>query len=71
MGEERSANLAHSHGVDSNWYADSRATDHVTRELDKLAIKEPYHGDDQIYTSSDSGMAYQAHWSFFDSYSIP
>jgi hypothetical protein len=28
----------------------------VTEELDKLAMKEPYHGGDQIYTASGSGM---------------
>jgi hypothetical protein len=37
MGDERSANAVTSYGVDSNWYADSGATDHVTGELDKLA----------------------------------
>jgi hypothetical protein len=30
MGEEKSANAANSYGVDSNWYADSRVTYHVT-----------------------------------------
>jgi hypothetical protein len=38
MGEERSANVVTSYGVDSNWYADFGATDHVTGELDKLAV---------------------------------
>jgi hypothetical protein len=38
MREERSANATNSYGVDSNWYADSGATDHVTGELDKLAV---------------------------------
>jgi hypothetical protein len=28
----------------------------VTGELDKLAVKEAYHGGDQIYTASGSGM---------------
>jgi hypothetical protein len=56
MGEEKSANTAHSYGVDSNWYVDSRATDHVTGDLEKLAVKEPYNDNDQIYTASDSGM---------------
>jgi hypothetical protein len=56
MGEERSANAANSYGVDSNWYADSGAIDHVTGELDKLNVKDPYHGGDQIYTVSGSGM---------------
>jgi hypothetical protein len=46
MGEDRSVNAANSYGVDSNWYADFGATDHVTRELDKLAVKEAYHGGD-------------------------
>jgi hypothetical protein len=31
MGEEKSANTANSYGMDSNWYAASGATDHVTR----------------------------------------
>jgi hypothetical protein len=56
MGEEKSANVANSYGVDSNRYVDFGATDHVTGELDKLAVKEPYHGGDQIYTVSGSGM---------------
>jgi hypothetical protein len=56
MGEDKSANVAHSYEVDSNWYAYSGATYHVTGELDKLAVKEPYHGDDQIYTTSGLGM---------------
>jgi hypothetical protein len=46
MGEEKSANAANSYGVDSNWYTDSGATDNVTGELVKLAVKEPYHGRD-------------------------
>jgi hypothetical protein len=56
MGEEKNANAATSYGVDSNWYADSGATDHVTRELDKLTVKDTYTGGDQIYTASGSGM---------------
>jgi histone deacetylase 1/2 len=59
MGEEKSANAANSYGVDSNWYADSGATDHVTGELENLAVKDTYHGNDQIYTASGSGMHIQ------------
>jgi hypothetical protein len=44
MGEEKNANVATSYGVDSNWYANSGATDHVTGELDKLAMKDNYTG---------------------------
>jgi hypothetical protein len=56
MGEEKSANLANSYGVDTNWYADSGATDHVTGELDKLTMKNNYNSNDQIYMANGSGM---------------
>jgi hypothetical protein len=59
MGEEKSANSTNSYGVDSNWYADSGATDHVTGELDKLAIRDTYNGNDQIYTANGTGMCIQ------------
>jgi hypothetical protein len=39
MGEEESANATNSYGVDSNWYADLGATDHVTGENDKWAVR--------------------------------
>jgi hypothetical protein len=56
MGEEKLAYTAHSYVVDSNWYADSGATDHVTGELDKLTVKNKYNGSDQIYTINGTGM---------------
>jgi hypothetical protein len=56
MGEEKNVNAATSYGVDSNWYADSGAIDHVARELDKLTVKDTYTGGDQIYTVSGSSM---------------
>jgi hypothetical protein len=56
MGEERSTNVAHSYGVDSNWYADSGATDHVIGELDKLVVWDTYNGNDQIYAVNRTGM---------------
>jgi hypothetical protein len=46
MGEEKSTNTAHSYGVDSNWYVDSGATDHVIEDLEKLVVKEPYNDND-------------------------
>jgi len=45
-----------SYGVDTNWYADSAATNHITGELDKLTMREKYNGGDQIRTASGSGM---------------
>lgn len=34
------------------WYADSGATHHVNNELEKLAMREKYFGNDQIHTAS-------------------
>lgn len=30
------------YGFDSNWYADSDATDHSTGELEKLTVRDKY-----------------------------
>jgi hypothetical protein len=56
MGEEWSANAANSYGVDSNWYADSGVIDHVIGEFDKLAIRDMYNGNDQIYAANGTCM---------------
>jgi hypothetical protein len=37
-----------SYKVDTDWFPDTGATGHVTSELDRLAIREHYHGDDQV-----------------------
>lgn len=56
-GEERTAAATvSSYGIDTNWYADSGATDHITGDLDKLTVREKYHGADQIHTTSGAGM---------------
>ncbi|XP_073363465.1 uncharacterized protein [Aegilops tauschii subsp. strangulata] len=47
--EEKEAHAV-SYGVDTNWYADGAATNHITGELDKLTIREKYNGGDQIRT---------------------
>lgn len=51
-----SAATTASYGVDTNWYVDSGATDHITSELDKLSIRDKYQGEDQVHTASGSGM---------------
>jgi hypothetical protein len=56
MGEDKTANTARSYGVDSNWYADSGATDHVTGNLEKLTVRDTYNGHDQIYAANGTGM---------------
>jgi hypothetical protein len=44
------------YGVDTNWYADSSASDHITSELERLTVRDKYHGHDQVRTASGSGM---------------
>jgi hypothetical protein len=44
------------YGADSNWYMDTGNTDHITRELDKLTIRDKYSGGDQVHTASGAGM---------------
>ncbi|WVZ76848.1 hypothetical protein U9M48_024775 [Paspalum notatum var. saurae] len=53
--EERHTAAAYS--VDTNWYTDIGATDHITSELNKLTMREKYNGGDQIHTASGSGPA--------------
>jgi hypothetical protein len=45
-----------SYTVDNNWYTDTGVTDHITGELDKLAVREMYNGTDQIHAASGSSM---------------
>ena len=45
-----------SYNVDPTWYMDTGATEHVTNELDKLAIREAYHGPDKVHTANGAGM---------------
>jgi uncharacterized membrane protein YgcG len=49
--EQRSAGFASSDG-DNNWYTDSGATDHITGNLDKLTMHDPYVGNDQIHAAN-------------------
>lgn len=45
-----------SYPIDPSWYVDTGATDHLTNELNKLHIKEQYHGKDHVHTANGSGM---------------
>jgi hypothetical protein len=45
-----------SNGHDSTWYLDSGATDHITSDLEKLAVYDKYHDNDHIHTASGTGM---------------
>ena len=44
------------YGVNTNWYMDSGATDHITGELEKLSVHDRYHGGDHVHAANGSGM---------------
>jgi hypothetical protein len=47
FGEEKvAAPATTSNGIDTNWYADSGDTDHITSDLDKLSVQDKYAGND-------------------------
>jgi hypothetical protein len=46
----------HNYGIDTNWYTDSTATDHITGELENLTTREKYNGTNQIVTANGTGM---------------
>lgn len=54
--DDKLAGIVSSYGVDTNWYADSGAIDHINSDLDKLTTREKYHGTDQVHTANGSGM---------------
>jgi len=45
-----------SYGVDSNWCMDTGATDHITSDLERLTVRDKYHGGDQVHAANGSGM---------------
>nr|ABA94875.1 retrotransposon protein, putative, Ty1-copia subclass [Oryza sativa Japonica Group] len=54
------AAASYAYGVDSNWYMDSGATDHITNELDKLTVCDKYKGNDQVHTANGAGAQLRA-----------
>jgi hypothetical protein len=57
---QKQASLAMTgYGVDTNWYMDTGAMDHITGELEKLTTRDKYLGGDQVHTASGSGMEIQ------------
>lgn len=45
------------YNVDTNWYVDSRATDHLIKKLNKLTLKEKYHGKDKVQVVNVAGLS--------------
>jgi hypothetical protein len=56
--EEKSSNNTENLGynVDTAWYSDTGAMDHITSELDRLAVREKYSGQEQIHATNGGGM---------------
>lgn len=47
--------MTNSYGVDTNWYVDTRATDHITGELSKLTVHDRYHDNEQVHAANGAG----------------
>jgi hypothetical protein len=54
--EPRTTAATSSSGIDNNWYMDSGATDHITGDLYKLTMHNPFAGTDQIHATNGKGM---------------
>lgn len=69
-GEEEKLAAAASYGIDTNWYVDSAATDHITGELDKLTTRKRYTSHDHIHVANGSGMdiSHSGHYTFRTSF---
>jgi hypothetical protein len=53
--KDKAAHIA-SYGVDTNWYTDSGATNHITGKFSKLSTHDKYTGRDHVHTANDTGM---------------
>jgi histone deacetylase 1/2 len=53
-----SASLAStsSYKIDPNWYMNTGATDHITSDLDRLAVRERYNGGEQVQVGNGAGL---------------
>ena len=45
-----------SYKVDPHWYSDTGATDHITSDLDRLALREQYHGGETVQVGNGAGL---------------
>jgi hypothetical protein len=55
VNNNKNTSYSAAYGVDTNWYADSGASDHITGELEKLTMREKY-GGRQVHTANDADM---------------
>jgi hypothetical protein len=42
--------------VDTNWYSNTSATNHITSDLSKLSTQEKYTAHDHVHTADGNGM---------------
>jgi histone deacetylase 1/2 len=42
--------------VDPTWYLDTGATDHITADLDRLAVRETYNGNERVHVGNGAGL---------------
>lgn len=55
--QEKSVSVAMNfYGVDTNWYTDTGATNHVTGDLNRLSVHDKYNGGDHIRMASGVAM---------------
>lgn len=45
-----------SYDIDNSWLLGSGATNHITSDLEELAVRERYHGGEQIHAAGGSSM---------------
>ncbi|KAK1653449.1 hypothetical protein QYE76_071254 [Lolium multiflorum] len=53
---DKGANFVAAHGVDTNWYYDTGATEHLTGQLNKLTTYDPYPGEDRVRTADGTAL---------------
>jgi hypothetical protein len=58
VSEQRSVSTVtnNSYDIDTNWYTDSGATDHITGELEKITTRDKMHDNDHVHISLGAGM---------------
>ena len=45
-----------SYKIDLNWYSDIDTTDHITSDLDRPAVRERYHGGEQVQVDNEASL---------------
>ncbi|XP_071683600.1 uncharacterized protein [Lolium perenne] len=69
--DNKGANFFAAHGVDTNWYYDTGATEHLTGQLNKLTTYDPYPGEDRVRTADGTGRFYISRDVVFDENVFP